>query len=841
MSQETSPDRSCGLPGQRVRRVGAVLGGLWRAGLGGLVLLAILVAEVWADDPLRCAAESAGTSNPPSGRVRFELKSLRLNSDMEDADDWVLLWDDKADVRGSVQIDPGDGGVQDFAFPGIDENNFPHWNEKNVFESRPAVPGVPVRFLIQMYEEDWVSGIDMIDLNPDPAKTELEFWLNTCSGRLSGDVTGSTQGSVPVTSGTAWNQGTLMFKISMEDERPLSTVASDVALTGFDLIQVVPGTRRLVAGEPAVALVQVANNTPSPQAVSVRLVINDAAGTVLYDGTEVVPGGPGGGPLAPGQVAKHYMATADPLVFSGGCEDSEIFATATLVLGPGAEPPPTTVPMCWATNNSTGQVAYRLTSTRPLDLVWMRTGSGPAATAAELVSIRNIGMPFIQGVYPARVSSSTSPVSLVPPIAVTFSAIKGLFGALGEPVDVALPYALVYELDAAAALAGVDRLMGVMPGDWFDSLPVERLKETTGVSFGTWKPHAVIFEARSTSSSDFGTRMALPAHELGHTFGLSMDPAIKNPLCSLAGDLGVIACGILGGFDEYRNEDHPNGLPTWGYWIEQGGPATPAPQPGTAGENCESHCMMGDNPVNAELNWGTRRRWIDAADYDQVVDELHAGHALACQHGWVNDAVYLTGLIGENDQAYLGWVLHRSAIPGGVAPDLRTQAGEHPAAYALRFLDGSGHKLSEVEVPLSWNHADLGDPVPATFFGGWVAWPAGTRKIELWNRVRGNLLAERNVSSHSPAVSVPTVAVVADGTGGQRLAIRWNASDPDGDPLRHFVQMSSDGTTFWPVAHALEAPAASLPLAEIPQGRYRIRVLSHDGVHATSRETSFVR
>ena len=49
--------------------------------------------------------------------------------------------------------------------------------------------------------------------------------------------------------------------------------------------------------------------------------------------------------------------------------------------------------------------------------------------------------------------------------------------------------------------------------------------------------------------------MTLPAHELGHTFGLSTDSRLKTSwVCDIDWPVvGHAACGLVGGFDEYNH------------------------------------------------------------------------------------------------------------------------------------------------------------------------------------------------------------------------------------------------------------------------------------------------
>lgn len=252
---------------------------------------------------------------------------------------------------------------------------------------------------------------------------------------------------------------------------------------------------------------------------------------------------------------------------------------------------------------------------------------------------------------------------------------------------------MVYELSAGGALAGIDRIMGALPKDWFNTTLYGLLGDTTGLSLGEWHPHAVIFETVTTDASGTvsGPKMTLPGHELGHTFGLSVDPTIKSRPCSLVGDLGIIACGVVGGFDEYKSTAHPDGVPTWGYWVPQG-PIPPALSSAT-GEQCNSFCMMGSNPINAHDNWSLGGRWVDSADYDQLTNRLQK------RCGITQLSIYLSGVIDESDHAYLGWTFKQSGI--SKTPDFPSRPAGIRSAYGFAFLDGAGRRLAEAELPLS--------------------------------------------------------------------------------------------------------------------------------------------
>ncbi|NVB78115.1 MAG: hypothetical protein HOV81_06945 [Kofleriaceae bacterium] len=765
--------------------------------------------------------------------MKLTILDMKLNSDMEGDDDYVPFYDNRADVFGEVEIN-ADGTPETFKVPEISESDFPHWTEGNSFVSNPARVGDPVRFVIRLREDDWgaTGSNDVVDINPDPGRDDLEFQLDTCSMELTGDITQSARDTVEVPSGTGSNQGKLRFKVEMADGRPLSP-GGDVALVGFDLVQVLPNVDRLVADKPAVALVTVANNTPVPQPVSVRLRVFTPNATV-YDCIESM-----GDKLDVGEVRSKYIGALTPTsnclpvqMPAGSCSGYEGTAIATLILDPTAEIPDRTA--CWALNNTSGAQHWNVVTNRQPKLLWIRTGrlldAGHLATTSQFNTIHDLGMPFIRGVYPTSgFTDLVSNIQFIPPIAGgVYDFLATLLTGFGVPADAATPFAIVYELDAVAALVGVDRIMGVLPKAWFDNFLYGIWDRPTGLSLGEWHSRAVIFESESKDSDgNTGPKPTLPGHELGHTYGLSLDPTIKDDWkCQIGGTLGVIACGIAGGFDEYNSSTHEAGVPTWGYWVPQG---TLGDWDGLAGEQCDSNCLMGGSPMNAHKDWGIAKRWIDTADYDQLNNKL-----TSCK-GRGPGVIYVSGVIAEDDTAVLGWIFSQPDAEREV--DFPTMRGEHETAYSITFVDRSGNNLSESELPLSWTHPEVTAKLRATLFAGYASFPAGTAEIQIWNRTNGKLLAKQTVTATAPSLSAPTLGVRI--SGGQRfLDVSWTASDREGGTLKHFVMISPDGAQWWPVAHGLTSPSYSLDLVDVPSGRYTVRVMTTDGVNVRSQDGS---
>lgn len=801
-----------------------------RTFFASLLIIPALAGHVArAADPATCSDSTFGngSSDPPSGRVAVTIHSLRLNDDME-LDVWPF--DNRADVYGVVEIN-ANGTWEQFNLPELEGTDFPHWNTGNKFISAPATPGVPVQVVIRMRENDLPFN-DVVDTSPDTAADDLQLFFDTCSQRISGDVTGSAAQPLAIDSGNGSNQGTLIIEVKMEDSRPLSNTANDVALTGFDLVQVLPNATRLIADKPTVALTTVVNNAPVPTDVSVRVRVRETGGgTDLYDVTESL------GTMFPGEVRSTYLGQTSPfLPPRASCGSYDLTASATLILTPNFEPPVFS-PQCWTINNSSSISQKQTVVTENPEILWQPTGfyfrNGLTASNAEVAAIHDLSLPLIRGAYPvANVTDSISlfPFSPAPPEAL-LRLVTILTLGLGIVQELFYPIILEIDLNFAAAMSGHDHVLGVLPPHWFDEPLFGAWSGPIGLSLGEWMTYAVIFEAESNDAAgNIGPAMTAPAHELGHTFGLSVDPTIKGASCSLNSWIGDIACALFGGLDELSSTTHPNGIPTWGFWIPQG----PAAPPGITGEQCDSKCLMGTGPLNAHLQWNTERRWIDGADYDHLIDRLHK----TCL-GTTSPVAFVSGFVYENDDAGFTSMFRR---PGELrAPDFSTTPGDVPAAYGLRFVDSLGTVLSESEVPLNWTHPHSPFGVlPVTIFGGFAEYPAGTAKIELTSRMSGKILASQTVSANQPVLGAPGVKISTSSTGARSLHVDWTASDADQDSMTHYVQLTPvRRSTFWPIAHGLSVPEAEIEIpADLGSGSYVLRVLSSDGVHLIHRDVT---
>ena len=641
-----------------------------------------IVCPVAADDAgfAPCARVTPPNNNAPSSTVVVSILSIKPNSDLEGDDDNVPFYNNHADIYGFVTI-----AGETFSLPKVDENDSPHWDTNGVF--RKAVSAGPVHIAISIKESD--GGItgddDTVDVSPVGGKDILDLDYDLCSLRLSGDigdVLGQTQNVITVKAGNEGEDATIRFKVELEDGRPVTT--EDLALVDVDFVQVVNHQANIVAGKPTILRVRLASNYSTDVSTSLRVVIQ---GGIAVDQTFPVT-------IGHGEVKKFDFFTDPPLIFPASGSPYVPFVTVSVV-DPNSAPPGDcrhdndqfvsgSGPIIEIQNNNrpgalaSTEAFWQVVATESPRILWTPVGTlldiGNCAGDSSVAKNRDLGAAFIKGTYPvADVHSNTNPICVIPPASAAFDFLATVLAAFGLPADAVLPFVLVFELNGLAAqlalepVFGVDRVIGILPNNWFDRFidaPVinDPWAEVTGLSLGEFAPHAVILMA----SADGDPMMTLPAHELGHTYGLSVATEIKSWVCGqdFPGDIDVLACGATGGFDEYKSElpipGITKGKPSTGYWTRQGG--EPASLPSTVfGEQCDSHCLMGGSPRDAENNWASSKRWVDTADYDQVLRKLSSAPLFPLRTrgstllpALTAESIFVSGMIAHDDRVYLG-------------------------------------------------------------------------------------------------------------------------------------------------------------------------------------------
>jgi hypothetical protein len=752
-----------------------------------------------------CPPAFAPGAGGPSSIVFVEIISIKPNTDLEGDDDFVPFYDNHADIYGFVTIDG-----QTFDLPQIPETDFPHWEatgpRKGIFEKAVTASPVPIRIDIWEGDSGLTGGDDHVDICPVAGKRHLDFEFDLCALTLNGDINGSSQGRREVSGGSGSEAATIAFRVGLRDGRPVTT--DDLALVDLDLIQVAPRTSRMVARKGTVVMVRIANNHGVTINTTLRVRISAAGMTV--DETFPLQ-------IAAGEVKKEYLFADHPIAFPAGQASAPIAVFAEIV-DPGSAGLAATD--CRLGNDRiVDRTTWKVVTTDTnFSLLWAKVGSlldvGNYAPDAHFDEIAELGTGYIRAVFPLIGPQSDTSAIDIPPPPVTAAAdfLVSILSSFGLPADAVEPVVLTFELNGVAALLPYDRLMGVLPNkDWFTRFSF--WSDVTGFSLGEFASRAVIFLPRRDNGTQVGPQWTLPAHELGHTFGLSVDSRLKTSwVCDIDWPVvGHAACGLVGGFDEY-NHDDPDlkpGNPASGYWVRRGSePAALAPLANQ--EQCDSHCLMGGSPVSPDNNWADDGRWIDNADYDHLIDKL-------VQHP-DPEIVFVSGMISWHNQIYLG----RAVRLGAGVPDHRGNRG----MYGFRFVDREGRILSEVGLPVAWNHAEFKRVLPVTFFAVKLELPESSARLEIWNRGTGTRLASLDLDRSVPEVHLEP----AEHSGTSEVVLRWRARDRDETDLKYVVTIGPDERQRWPVAYDLQRAELVFDTTGLAPGEYRAEVMALNSI-----------
>jgi hypothetical protein len=148
--------------------------------------------------------------------------------------------------------------------------------------------------------------------------------------------------------------------------------------------------------------------------------------------------------------------------------------------------------------------------------------------------------------------------------------------------------------------------------------------------------------------------------------------------------------------------------------------------------------------------------------------------------------------------------------------------------YGFRFFDAAGRLLSEVGLPVAWNHAEFKRVMPVTFFGVTIECPGAAAMLEVWNRGTGTRLGGIDLDR-----SVPEVYLEApEAKAPSAVRLRWRAQDREGTALTYMVLISNDGESWWPAAHGLSTPEHEVDTRSLESGEYQVEVLALNSIRA---------
>jgi hypothetical protein len=344
-------------------------------------------------------------------------------------------------------------------------------------------------------------------------------------------------------------------------------------------------------------------------------------------------------------------------------------------------------------------------------------------------------------------------------------------------------------IDKVAKQAGFDRTVVIVPnmgGHWLvDRIPGVSLFGdpagwTPNTGTGPWS--IVIVENKYYA--------AIP-HELAHTYGRpggSAEEYNTNPPGNHAT-----------GYDVGRSKEIKNGLCFMSNTV-------PLARLGDAIEP-----IWGKPPIDYGLF--ADGYWICNTCYEALLGQFKkAGDP---------EVMYMGGVIFENDTILLPtW----SRVSYGV-PDLPLG---NTGNLRILFLDDTGNIIGQTGLNASFVY--FSDEYYITAFSLAVEYPDATREIQLL--LDDNVVVERNVTLHSPTVSVisPNGEVV---TAGDDCLISWNSTDLDGDQLTYDLFYSEDGGGHWtPVAMDLNQTTFLWNTSGLDRGsNYLVKVVANDGLN----------
>jgi K319-like protein/HYDIN/CFA65/VesB family protein/ASPM-SPD-2-Hydin domain-containing protein/centrosomal CEP192-like protein len=292
------------------------------------------------------------------------------------------------------------------------------------------------------------------------------------------------------------------------------------------------------------------------------------------------------------------------------------------------------------------------------------------------------------------------------------------------------------------------------------------------------------------------------AHEMGHTYGLCHTNATVSESCPLG-----------------YTDDH---LPTY----------EDVPEIGFDVDTQQTVLASKDIMTTKTLS----QRWIHPQRYQFLFQRLLTQAAdpadarglctlrpSACQ-SLFQPVQLVSGSFADDGTADLHPVISASSIPDDIPQDFGT-------AYAVRLVDADGNILLEYPLDAASETGLDGSPVHEHVFSFAVPDLEGLEAIQV---IQGDtVLAERRRSAHAPTLTLnpPTVTDV--------LAVSWQASDEDGDPLLYSVLYSIDGgLSFQTIGVDLTATTFAYDASKLPGGSAVVRVIANDGFHTVSQDSA---
>jgi hypothetical protein len=235
-------------------------------------------------------------------------------------------------------------------------------------------------------------------------------------------------------------------------------------------------------------------------------------------------------------------------------------------------------------------------------------------------------------------------------------------------------------------------------------------------------------------------------------------------------------------------------------------------------------------------------RWVSdytyRALYSQLSAAASAAEVLPSALAEADEVLVATGIVTPTEGTAAFMEVMR--LPQGIVSEselasaaARQQAGSAADTYALRLLSGTGATLAE----------QVFTPQPVPDYDGpdqpfMVVLPFDSSTSRIAIVRNGVPIAERAVSQGAPTVQV--LRPLGGETISGDLVIDWQATDPEGDPMRYTVQYSPDlGETWQALATDHFTPTLTVDGSALAGSTQAlIRVIANDGVNTGMAETA---
>jgi hypothetical protein len=161
-------------------------------------------------------------------------------------------------------------------------------------------------------------------------------------------------------------------------------------------------------------------------------------------------------------------------------------------------------------------------------------------------------------------------------------------------------------------------------------------------------------------------------------------------------------------------------------------------------------------------------------------------------------------------------------------------------SWAVVLKDAAGNVLARHAWEPQWEIPDMEPARTLVAFAWRLLEPQDLASVDLEGP--GGVLDSRRLSAAAPVVSIlsPAEGAVAQ-VEGEEIAVEWEVSDPDGDPVLSTVLYSPDGGETWvDVAFETAETTARVPLdPEAPADAHRVLVRATDGGRSSDAVVSF--